>query len=227
MWTTRSHDLATRVTTWLTHQKAKEKAFVLEGDVPSLSTLPVLLQMEVRFEMHMKTLCCEPWLNKVLMYNGPAASQMCNEVVSEKTLHKGDVPFRQHDKGVAMRFVKNGELSYFPFEQAAPNASEVLQVLHAEEAEEKCGKDISIFAEDYIGVAVLWVEWTHVGFCTAAVASRVLEVNAEIFGTVVARYPHLQHRAVDYAEIFAAQLKAAGSFGESCPDDTFTLAAVV
>lgn len=201
-----SHDLATRITHSLAQQKSRAQAFVLESDVQPLQSMPALLKVEIHYEMHCSALDFNPFLQRLHEWNATVTRELCDEAVIEKGLQKSDVPFHQYDKGVSVRFVKYGTLRYYPFMQ---------------EEIEGWDRASDLVQGDYISEAVLWVQWTHQGFCCATETSRVIELKADAFITCVCKAPRLQHRALEYADLFHSRMVEKYGADPDGADDLF------
>merc|ERR1719215_256558 len=180
-----SHDLASRVTHALTQQQSRMQAFIVETDIPSLSSLPKLLRMDIRYEMHSVAMDTNPCLQMVHEASSTCIRDICHEAIVEKSLQRSDVPFHYFDKCVCMRFLKHGALWFYPM---------------LEDEVEDFG--VPIEKDDFLSEPCLWVGWVHQGFCIASETSRVIELKTEAFSQVVLKHPKALWRCVNMAEMY-------------------------
>mmetsp|Transcript_84502 Transcript_84502/g.272384 ORF Transcript_84502/g.272384 Transcript_84502/m.272384 type:complete len:312 (-) Transcript_84502:211-1146(-) len=180
---------------------------ILESEVESLKHLPMSLQLEMRYEVygHHFTSPVFVWLRDA---HQPAAIDICSMAVSEVVLKKAAEPFNFRMRGLAVHFVANGSLDYYPgLASLFGSSGDVLSV--------------RVSSGACLAEAVLWFHWEHKGLLRVVANSAVvIKVSADGFRLAVQQQDSSLQDLKVYVKLVAARLQQALSDGEDI-DDTY------
>jgi hypothetical protein len=173
-------DLTIRVLRYAEYARLLRKDLISESRVTLLSILSAQLQDELRNTVYFQSLLNHPLLNQVLGYSGLVAQGLCTSALQQQYLALGDVVFNRAAKATGLWMVMLGEVSY----------------MH------KTGTEVSAHEQDWMSEQVIWMEWTHKGYATAARNCEVILVKATGFESVMLEDWALHDKVASYARAF-------------------------
>jgi len=164
--------MGARISMFLKHRK-RDALRVIRDEIPHLSLLPPSLRIDMHYEMYMDTLTSSPVFAVLDSVDPLAFKTVCDRALSEQVLTREEEPFVFKAKGLYMRFIKEGTLTYHP---CCYNLNQ------------STGKPLQVQAGDLVSEATLWLEWRHQGLLRAESTAWSINVHADVFAQTISEY---------------------------------------
>lgn len=180
-------ELMQKITTYARYHR-RNKARILEKDVPFLKALPETLVIELRCQVAGPILCWHALFGQLHSHHRVSLMYICHRAASEDSLMNGDELSTFHDEAKKMVFVRNGTVEYMP---GPPGHS----------------KSSCVFlAMSWFGESCLWLRYRHVGRFIAKGDTDTVALDSGAFRMVVKSHGQARMTITPYAVSYAQRV---------------------